>query len=289
MPMHAPTERQLSHPFVSHLVSHRGVWLRRTAQASLAAAFLLPGAGICAPQTSSPVQTEPVPLQSHLGTKAKPAPAAPPSQALAAAPAPQLPPPPDWPANNKPMAATVVWDSHGLRIDATNSSLEQILTDVSTDTGAKVEGMQSDERIFGSYGPGPANEVLSQLLNGSGYNVLMIGDQGQGTPRQIVLSGRPSGPAAPARSGRESNGNEEDAEAEQEIREQEMQQQQILQQEQLQRQQQQMQQQQQQNEPPNIRNGFQPPMAPGQPPRTPQQIMQQMQEQQQQQQQNNPQ
>jgi hypothetical protein len=200
---------------------------------------------------------------------------------MAAAPAPPAaPPPPDWPANDKPVPATVVWDSHGLRIDATNSSLEQILNDVSTDTGAKVEGMQSDERIFGTYGPGPANEVLSQLLNGSDYNVLMIGDQGEGTPRQIVLSARPTGAAAPAHNGRET-GSEEDLEAEQEIREQELQQQQ-LQQEQLQRQQQQ---QQQQNEPPNIRNGFQPPMQPGQPPRTPQQIMQQMQQEQQQQQQ----
>ncbi len=175
-----------------------------------------------------------------------------------------------------------MWDSHGLRIDAANSSLEQILNDVSTDTGAKVEGMQSDERIFGTYGPGPANEVLSQLLNGSGYNVLMVGDQGEGTPRQIVLSARPTEAAAPVRNSRET-GNEEDTEAEQEIREQELQQQQMQQQLLLQ-QQQQVQQQQQQNEPPNIRNGFQPPMQPGQPPRTPQQIMQQMQQEQQQQQ-----
>jgi len=35
--------------------------------------------------------------------------------------------------------------------------------------------------------------VLSQLLHGSGYNVMMIGDLGQGTPRQIVLSSRQRG------------------------------------------------------------------------------------------------
>ncbi len=53
-------------------------------------------------------------------------------------PAPVLPPPPDWPANDPPAAASVVYDSRGLLIIASNSSLAQILKDVSTDTGAKV-------------------------------------------------------------------------------------------------------------------------------------------------------
>jgi hypothetical protein len=92
----------------------------------------------------------------------------------------------------------VTWDSQGLRIKAANSSLEQILNDVSTATGAKVAGFESDQRIFGNYGPGQARDVLSQLLQGSGYNVLMIGDQGQGTPREIVLSLRHSGSSSPA-------------------------------------------------------------------------------------------
>jgi len=105
---------------------------------------------------------------------------------------PALPQPeaPKWPVNAKADPASVVWDSHGLRIDATNSSLEQILTDVSTETGAKVEGLDADQRIFGTFGPGTARDVLGQLLEGSGYNFLMIGDQGQGTPREIVLSTR---------------------------------------------------------------------------------------------------
>ena len=65
--------------------------------------------------------------------------------------------------------------------------------DVSADTGAKVEGIGTDERVFGEFGPGSARDVLSQLLHGSSYNVLMIGDQGSGTPRQIVLSTRRTG------------------------------------------------------------------------------------------------
>jgi hypothetical protein len=104
------------------------------------------------------------------------------------APVPLVPPKPNWPVNDPPAPPTVTWDNHGLQIKAANSSLRQILAEVSTDTGAKVEGIDQDERIFGDYGPAPARDVLSQLLHGTAYNVLMIGDQGEGTPREIVLS-----------------------------------------------------------------------------------------------------
>jgi hypothetical protein len=104
-----------------------------------------------------------------------------------------LPEVPKWPSNEKPFPASVTWDKQGLRIDAANSSLAQILEDVATATGAKVEGFDADQRIFGVYGPGQARDVLSQLLLGSGYNVMMVGDQGQGTPRVIVLSSRHAG------------------------------------------------------------------------------------------------
>lgn len=135
------------------------------------------------------------PVRTHKRTAAKPAPAIPAPQVAVA---PVVPPPPNWPVNDKPAPATVAWDSHGLRVDASNSSLGQILKDISTYTGAKLEGpTPGDVRVFGTYGPGPANEVLSQLLNGTGYNVLMIGDQGSGAPRRIVLSSAPTGPAPP--------------------------------------------------------------------------------------------
>lgn len=103
------------------------------------------------------------------------------------------PEPPHWPVNDTPAKPSVTWDSHGLRIQANNASLHEILSEVSTDTGAKVEGLGTDERVFGEYGPGATRDVISQLLHGSNYNVLMIGDQGEGTPRQIVLSMRHAG------------------------------------------------------------------------------------------------
>ncbi len=144
-----------------------------------------------AQNTSASAPTTP-PAHKHLHPHKKPA-AAVPAPQPAPPPAPVLPPPPDWPTNDPPAAATVVYDSRGLFIAASNSSLAQIMKDVSTDTGAKVEGLGSDprmtdQRIFGTYGPGPARDVISHLLDGSGYNILMVGDRGQGTPRRIVLS-----------------------------------------------------------------------------------------------------
>ncbi len=106
----------------------------------------------------------------------------------------QLPasPAPIWPANQPPNRARVSWDSRGLEIEASNSSLNQILRQVAFNTGAKLEGLAQDQRIFGSYGPGPASDVLMKLLDGSGYNVLMIGGRDADPPLQIVLSSRSS-------------------------------------------------------------------------------------------------
>ncbi|MGD0346814.1 MAG: hypothetical protein ABSA85_08660 [Terracidiphilus sp.] len=97
-------------------------------------------------------------------------------------------PAPIWPANQPPNQARVSWDSRGLEIDASNSSLNQILHQVAAETGAKFEGLTRDQRIFGSYGPGPGRDVLLNLLEGSGYNVLMIGGRDADPPLEIVLS-----------------------------------------------------------------------------------------------------
>ena len=142
----------------------------------------------------------------HIAVPALPAPA------LPATPVPLPPAEPElpaWPANEKPAPAVISWDSQGLRIEAANSSLSQILSDVATLTGAKIEGFDADQRVFGLYGPGPARVVLGQLLQGSGYNVVMIGDQGQGTPRQILLSS-PSHAGAQSTNPAANNASEED-------------------------------------------------------------------------------
>ena len=181
----------------------------------------------------------------------------PPAQA---APVPVMPPAPElphWPANDKPTDAAVTWDSQGLRIEAANSSLRQILKDVSTATGAKIEGLGADERVFGAYGPGQARDVLSQLLQGSGYNVMMVGDLGQGAPRQIVLSSRHSGDTPNSTNpSAASNSDDEEVDADEQPQPQPQ---------------------------PLMPVPNRPAIMPVSPPRTPQQIMQEMQQRQQQQ------
>jgi hypothetical protein len=221
---------------------------------ALLAASILPFAGTlhASTQSAAPQAAAHKTAHAHKRASAAKQPAttstAPPLKS--ASPAPK---PPVWPVNDLPENATVVWNSQGLRIDAANSSLSQILKEVSTVIGTKVEGLGSDQRIFGAYGPGPARDVLAKLLDGSGYNILMIGDQGQGTPRSIVLSAQPKGDA-PQVANDSATPNDENADAADD-------------------------QPQPQPQPPAIRNGF----APGAPPRTPQQIMQEMQQRQQQQ------
>jgi hypothetical protein len=173
---------------------------------------------------------------------------------------PLVPATPNWPAFNQAAQASVLWDSHGLSIDAANSSLQQILKDVSTATGTTVEGLTTDQRVFGAYGPGQARDVLSQLLQGSGYNVLMIGDQGQGVPRQILLSARLKSGVQPATAGRANQPSSDDEDTEEPAANQEPGR-------------------------PGFTPGYQPAGPTGAPVRTPQELMQDLQLRQQQQQQ----
>lgn len=102
------------------------------------------------------------------------------------------------------------FDSHGLQINATNASLQQILNEVSKETGAKVEGFAADERIFGQYGPGQPKDVLSQLLHGSSYNFIMVGGGGEEAPKQLLLSARRAGGNAPTAATPPTRENQED-------------------------------------------------------------------------------
>jgi hypothetical protein len=111
----------------------------------------------------------------------------------------QTPPQPEmpkWPANDPPAQPSVTLNSQGLHIQATNSSLSQILNEVSTETGAKIEGLSGDERVFGEYGPGQPRDVLAQLLHGSGYDFLLLGSE-EG-PLKLILSSHHTGAHGPA-------------------------------------------------------------------------------------------
>lgn len=207
MRSHPPPQVESSRDFFSRLrfcrIACRPAALLVSCASLLGAPLLLSGAMLAAQSNPAPT---PVPAHASIPTAAHrhlrahkeraevkpvPQPAPPPTPVVPAAP--------NWPANDPPAEASVLFDSRGLHIAASNSSLTQILKQVSTETGARVEGLGADQRVFGTYGPGPARVVLSQLLDGSGYNVLMIGDRGEGTPREIVLS--PQSAAAPHAAG----------------------------------------------------------------------------------------
>ncbi len=205
---------------IEHSATNRR-WARPVAAAAMAVVLLdgslalaaQAGAGVAKQSPSTHSKIRPHRRATTVHTAAAPP---------APEPAPEAPPAPEkpkWPVNDEPMDPSVRWDSHGLQIEAHNSSLHKILDEVSAATGAKVEGIDADERVFGDYGPGQADDVISQLLHGSGYNVLMIGDQGQGTPRDIVLSvrskpgGQPGGQTG-VQPGRNAMMQEEDPEPE---------------------------------------------------------------------------
>jgi hypothetical protein len=70
----------------------------------------------------------------------------------------------------------VVYADGLLAITAENSTLDAVLSAVRTSTGANVEvpsGLR--DRVVVKLGPAPANEVLAQLLNGSGLDYVIVG------------------------------------------------------------------------------------------------------------------
>ncbi|HME57897.1 MAG TPA: hypothetical protein VKF63_06130 [Terracidiphilus sp.] len=194
-------------PVLPGILRSRGPALMAVLAASLCGAQIMaaqaPTTSVPSAPAHKPAHPHKPPVTSNAQSSITPAAATVPEQEA-----------PKWPVNEKPLPATVTWDSQGLRIDATNSSLAQILADVSTATGATVEGFDTDQRVFGVYGPGPARDVLSQLLQGSGYNVILVGDQGQGTPRLIVLSLRHAGTTTAAANSTPAPANDEDSDTE---------------------------------------------------------------------------
>jgi hypothetical protein len=92
--------------------------------------------------------------------------------------------------------ARVTLTDGNLSVNANNSNLSEILKDIESSTGMTVDGFEKDSRVFGVYGPGPPRDVLSSLLDGAGYNFLMVGSTDNGTPREVVLTVRSNAPVS---------------------------------------------------------------------------------------------
>jgi hypothetical protein len=137
-------------------------------------------------------------VQSPVASHAKPVTTPPPAALHATPPTviPVVPELPKTPAQLPPHPADVTFADGVLSISASNSSLNQILRDVSHQTGMKITGGVVDERVFGQYGPAPAGQVLTALLEGTGSNVLLI-ENGGVAPGELILTPRQGGATPP--------------------------------------------------------------------------------------------
>jgi hypothetical protein len=103
--------------------------------------------------------------------------------------------------------ATVTYTGGRLQIVADDSSLNQILREVSRKTGMTITGGVGDERVFGTYGPAAPAKVLASLLDGTDSNMLLR-ETSSNAPAELILTPRGGGPTPPSPNA--SGGNDDD-------------------------------------------------------------------------------
>src|ERR1700741_39571 len=86
------------------------------------------------------------------------------------------------------VAPRVQYTGGELTIVAHNSTLADVLKAVRQQTGAEVEiPPNASERVFADLGPGPARDVLAELLNGTPFNYVMVGSPTDPTAVQSIV------------------------------------------------------------------------------------------------------
>ncbi len=135
--------------------------------------------------------------QSRPATQPHPSTTAPVTSAIPATQPTQTPPPiPPTPAQQPAQRARVTYADDLLTVSASNSSLNQILREISRQTGIKLTGGVADERVFGDYGPAAPSEVLASLLDGTASNMVIV-QSTTSAPAELVLTPRMGGPTPP--------------------------------------------------------------------------------------------
>ncbi len=154
-------------------------------------------AGLCLPIHQSVAQSAPAKSASPAATtqsktharrkKAAPEP-----------PAPEAPAPPPTLEQMAPTPAQVTYSNGQLTILAQNATLSQVLRSVQSLTGASIEmpAGASSERVVGQLGPGQPRDVLNALLNGSKFNYIILGVNGNpGAVQKVILTtAKPASP-----------------------------------------------------------------------------------------------
>src|SRR5580700_895658 len=115
-------------------------------------------------------------------------------KAKKAVPLPPLPSGPTGPVQQIPLDSIapvppqVSYQNSQLTIIAPNSTLGDILRAVRKQTGAEIEIPTAPERVVTHLGPGPAREVVAELLNGSRFNYVLMGSStNDATLSKVVL------------------------------------------------------------------------------------------------------
>lgn len=156
----------------------------------------------CAAQSSIPQEQAPPTAHLKLGSRAwrPPAETSPDAKNQAA----------PLPSDQAATPAQVNLGNGKLTVDAHNSDLSTILQVVAAQSGMTVDGLSRNTRVFGVYGPGSPHDVISDLLDGAGYNFVMVGGQNGSVPRELVLTAETgnapvnaTGPGLPTRPGGE--------------------------------------------------------------------------------------
>jgi hypothetical protein len=118
----------------------------------------------------------------------------------------QLPPLPSGPTGPVPQVSLeliapvppqVSYQNGQLTIVAPNSTLGDILKAVRKQTGADIDIPDAKERVVTHLGPGPARDVIADLLNGSRFNYVMLGSPEDGNALTRVVLVAKTGPDNP--------------------------------------------------------------------------------------------
>jgi hypothetical protein len=90
-----------------------------------------------------------------------------------------------------PVPPHVSYENGQLTIVAANSTLGDILKAVRKQTGADIDVPDAKERVVTHLGPGPAQDVIADLLNGSRFNYVLLGSpQNPAVLTKVVLVAR---------------------------------------------------------------------------------------------------
>src|SRR5580692_367307 len=154
----------------------RGVVMTSGLRRKMSSGALLMAAVLCLASLSAAVTT-----QSHKKAKK---------------PLPPLPSGPTGPVQQIPLDSIaavppqVTFQNNQLTIVAPNSTLADILRAVRKQTGAEIEVPAAPERVVTHIGPGPAREVMAELLNGSRFNYVLLGAPGDdnGLSRVVLVA-----------------------------------------------------------------------------------------------------